>query len=126
GRRHLHAGADLAGPAHRARADGRGVWRHADRQHGGHYPLVSAGSFLHPHCRGAVGRPARQSGGHHTLPWPSEAIGWRAVFGAAVGFTALGTVAIWLIVRDAPPGHPFLARTPEPPSEMLRGLVEVL
>src|SRR2546430_4048826 len=41
------------------------------------------------------------------LAWASEAIGWRSVFGAAVGFTALGTVAIWLVVRDAPPGHPF-------------------
>ena len=30
------------------------------------------------------------------------------------------------MVRDAPPGHPFLSRTPEPPGEMLKGLVEVL
>jgi predicted MFS family arabinose efflux permease len=29
-------------------------------------------------------------------------------------------------VRDAPPGHPFLDRTPEPPRQMLQGLVEVL
>jgi predicted MFS family arabinose efflux permease len=33
---------------------------------------------------------------------------------------------VWIVVRDAPPGHPFLARTPEPPREMLQGLVEVL
>ena len=60
------------------------------------------------------------------LAWASETIGWRSVFGAAVLFTALTTIAVWLIVRDAPPGHPFLARTPEPPRVMLQGLIEVL
>ena len=60
------------------------------------------------------------------LAWASQAIGWRAVFGAVVVFTALATIAVWLVVRDAPPGHPFLARTPEPPRQMLQGLVEVL
>ena len=60
------------------------------------------------------------------LAWASQAIGWRAVFGAAVVFTALATIAVWLVVRDAPPGHPFLARTPEPPRQMLQGLMEVL
>jgi predicted MFS family arabinose efflux permease len=60
------------------------------------------------------------------LAWASQAIGWRAVFGTVVVFTALATIAVWLVVRDAPPGHPFLARTPEPPRQMLQGLVEVL
>ena len=60
------------------------------------------------------------------LAWASQAIGWRTVFGVAVAFTAFATIAVWLVVRDAPPGHPFLARTPEPPREMLRGLMEVL
>ena len=60
------------------------------------------------------------------LAWASQAIGWRAVFGAVVVFTALATIAVWLVVRDAPPGHPFLARTPEPPRQMLQGLMEVL
>ena len=60
------------------------------------------------------------------LAWASQAIGWRAVFAAAVLFTALAAVAVWLVVRDAPPGHPFLARTPEPPRQMLQGLMEVL
>jgi predicted MFS family arabinose efflux permease len=60
------------------------------------------------------------------LAWASEAVGWRMVFGAAVLFTALATIAVWIVVRDAPPGHPFLARTPEPPREMLQGLLEVL
>jgi predicted MFS family arabinose efflux permease len=60
------------------------------------------------------------------LAWASQTIGWRAVFGAAVVFTALATIGIWLVVRDAPPGHPFLARTAESPRQMLQGLVEVL
>ena len=60
------------------------------------------------------------------LAWASQAIGWRVVFGAAVGFTALAAIAIWLVVRDAPPGHPFLARTPESTREMLQGLMEVV
>jgi predicted MFS family arabinose efflux permease len=60
------------------------------------------------------------------LAWTSEAVGWRAVFGIASALTALATIAVWLVVRDAPPGHPFLARTPEPPRQMLQGLVEVL
>jgi predicted MFS family arabinose efflux permease len=60
------------------------------------------------------------------LAWASQALGWRAVFGAAVVFTALAAIAVWLVVRDAPPGHPFLARTHEPPHQMLRGLMEVL
>jgi predicted MFS family arabinose efflux permease len=60
------------------------------------------------------------------LAWASQAIGWRGVFGVAVALTALATFAVWFVVRDAPPGHPFLARTPEPGHQMLQGLVEVL
>jgi len=60
------------------------------------------------------------------LAWASEAIGWRSVFAVAVLFTALAAITVWLVVRDAPPGHPFLARTPEPAGEMLKGLFEVL
>jgi hypothetical protein len=60
------------------------------------------------------------------LAWASQTVGWRMAFGAAVAFTALATVAVWLVVRDAPPGHPFLARTPESPVQMLQGLIEVL
>ena len=60
------------------------------------------------------------------LAWASQAIGWRVVFGAAVVFTGLASVAVWVVVRDAPPGHPFLTRTPETPLQMLQGLMEVL
>ena len=60
------------------------------------------------------------------LAWASEAAGWRVVFAAAVVFSGLATIAVWLIVRDAPPGHPFLSRPPESPRQLLRGLAEVL
>lgn len=60
------------------------------------------------------------------LAWASQDIGWRSVFAAAVVFTALAAIAVWVVVRDAPPGHPFLARTPEPPRQMVQGLMEVL
>jgi MFS family permease len=60
------------------------------------------------------------------LAWGVEAVGWRAVFAGVVAFTFLGAIAVLLIVRDAPPGHPFLAREAETPRQMLRGLGEVL
>ena len=60
------------------------------------------------------------------LAWGTEHIGWRGVFGLVVGFTALAAIAVWLVVRDAPPGHPFLARKIETPAELLSGLGEVL
>lgn len=60
------------------------------------------------------------------LAWGAEVIGWRGVFGMMVVFNLLAAVSVWLIVRDAPPGHPFLARQSESPAELLRGLGEVL
>ena len=60
------------------------------------------------------------------LAWASEVVGWRAAFAAVVVFIALATIAVWLVVRDAPPGHPFHDRKAEPATEMLRGLLEVL
>ena len=60
------------------------------------------------------------------LAWGTEQIGWRGVFGIVVVFAAFSALAVWLIVRDAPPGHPFLERKAESPAEMLRGLGEVL
>src|SRR5215475_4836512 len=60
------------------------------------------------------------------LAWASEISGWRAVFAAAVLFTAIAAVAVWIVVRDAPEGHPFLERKQEAPGEMLQGLMEVL
>lgn len=60
------------------------------------------------------------------LAWGTEQIGWRGVFGMVVAFSGVAALAVWLIVRDAPPGHPFLERKTESPREMLRGLQEVL
>lgn len=60
------------------------------------------------------------------LAWAIEAVGWRSVFGGVVAFTAVAAIAVLLVVRDAPPGHPFLVRHAETPGDMLRGLVEVL
>ena len=60
------------------------------------------------------------------LAWGTELIGWRGVFGLVVVFSALAAIGVWLVVRDAPPGHPFLVRKPETPAELLRGLGEVL
>lgn len=60
------------------------------------------------------------------LAWGTEQIGWRGVFAMVVAFSAVATLAVWLIVRDAPPGHPFLERKAESPREMMRGLGEVL
>lgn len=60
------------------------------------------------------------------LAWGTEHIGWRGVFGMVVAFTAVSTVAVWLVVRDAPPGHPFNARKVESAGELVRGLGEVL
>ncbi len=60
------------------------------------------------------------------LAWGTGEIGWRGVFGIMVVFTALTALAVWTIVRDAPPGHPFLERKTETPAEMMRGLGEVL
>lgn len=60
------------------------------------------------------------------LAWGTQQVGWRPIFAAVVLFTALATVVVWLVVRDAPPGHPFLARRAESPREMLRGLGQAL
>jgi predicted MFS family arabinose efflux permease len=60
------------------------------------------------------------------LAWGTELIGWRSVFAIVVAFAAIATLAVWLVVRDAPPGHPFLERRAESPGEMLRGLGEVM
>ena len=59
------------------------------------------------------------------LAWAADVVGWRAVFGAVAVFTTVAAIAVLLIVRDAPSGHPFLARKTESPREMVKGLAEV-
>ncbi len=60
------------------------------------------------------------------LAWGTELIGWRGVFGIVVVFAAFAAIAVWVVVQDAPPGHPFLERKAETPGEMARGMGEVL
>ena len=60
------------------------------------------------------------------LAWGAEQIGWRGVFAMVVLFTFVSAIAVLLVVRDAPPDHPFLHRKTETAGEMLRGLGEVL
>ncbi len=60
------------------------------------------------------------------LAWAAEAVGWRTIFAGVVAFTALASVAVLAIVRDAPPGHPFLDRRHESLAEMSHGFMEVL
>ena len=60
------------------------------------------------------------------LAWSSQIVGWRPVFGGVVVFTLLASVAVWLIVRDAPPDHPFHHRKRESVGELISGLGEVL
>ena len=60
------------------------------------------------------------------LAWGAEQVGWRGVFAMVVVFTFVAAIAVFMVVRDAPPGHPFLARKTETAGEMLRGLGEVL
>jgi predicted MFS family arabinose efflux permease len=60
------------------------------------------------------------------LAWGTEQIGWRGVFGLVVAFTAIAGLAVWVVVRDAPPGHPFLERRAESAADMVRGLLDVL
>lgn len=56
----------------------------------------------------------------------SELFGWRVAFTVMSAFCALASLMLLLLVRDAPPGHPFHARTPEPAGQVVKGYVEVL
>lgn len=56
----------------------------------------------------------------------SEAFGWRGAFiGMAVATFGM-SVLLYAVVRDAPPGHPALGRTPETPRQILAGLRQVV
>jgi MFS family permease len=56
----------------------------------------------------------------------AEFAGWRGAF-YIMGFVTLGCAAVaYLVVRDAPPGHPYYSRTPETLDKVARGLGEVL
>lgn len=59
------------------------------------------------------------------LAFAADRIGWRGAFMGMAGLTALLALAVFLLVRDAPPGHPFHRRTHESLGATLIGLGEV-
>lgn len=60
------------------------------------------------------------------LAFAAEHIGWRGAFVAMAGLTAVMACVVFVLVRDAPPGHPFHGRRRESLGDTLRGLREVL
>ena len=60
------------------------------------------------------------------LAFAAEHIGWRAAFVLMAGLTAATACLVLVVVRDAPPGHPFHARRRESLRDTVRGLREVL
>ena len=60
------------------------------------------------------------------LAYAAEHIGWRGAFAAMAGLTAVMACLVLVVVRDAPPGHPFHARRRESLRTMVRGMREVL
>jgi len=55
----------------------------------------------------------------------ADLVGWRWAFVGSAGVVALAAVLIAIVVRDAPPGHPFWNRHPESVRRSLAGVVEV-
>lgn len=60
------------------------------------------------------------------MAWASAVLGWRGAFASAGGMTLATGALIWLAVRDAPPGHPWLSRRQEGLGEQLRGYATIL
>ena len=58
------------------------------------------------------------------LALASEWVGWRWAFAGAAGATLALAAAHFLIVRDAPPGHPYHEREPESWRQVFDGLFE--
>lgn len=56
----------------------------------------------------------------------SAAIGWRASYIWVAGITAVLAAAAALLIRDAPPSHPFHSRSSETFREAWRGVGEIL
>ena len=56
----------------------------------------------------------------------SDAIGWRNSYLIMTGITAFLGIACYLLIRDAPPDHPYHQRRPETLRAALRGVGEIL
>ncbi len=73
-------------------------------------------------CSGAIGLLSAAT----PMAWLSGLVGWRWAFVIAAGLTVLTAALIWLVVRDAPPGHPWHARGPEGFGDILQGYRTIL
>ena len=58
------------------------------------------------------------------LALASEWVGWRWAFVGVAGVTLILAAAHFVIVRDAPPGHPYHEREPESWRQVFAGLLE--
>ncbi|MDH5558514.1 MAG: MFS transporter [Alphaproteobacteria bacterium] len=56
----------------------------------------------------------------------SEAIGWRGSFVGMAAITVGMAALLYAVIRDAPPGHPALARKRETAGQVIAGLGQVL
>lgn len=56
----------------------------------------------------------------------SGAIGWRGTFVGTAAITTGMAAVLFLVLRDAPPGHSTAIRPPETPRQIVSGLGEVL
>ena len=63
-----------------------------------------------------------------TGPWAAfvAEVGWRVAMAIMAGISCLSAVLVFVVVRDAPPGHAYHQRAPEPFGVMLRGLGDVV
>ncbi|MBT7898852.1 MAG: MFS transporter [Rhodospirillales bacterium] len=52
--------------------------------------------------------------------------GWRAAFLLAALVTVLTSMAVWSMVRDAPPDHPWHQRKPDSARDIFQGFLQVL
>ncbi len=59
------------------------------------------------------------------LSLASDALGWRGAFFGMAGVTAIAAVFLYLILRDAPPGHITHKSAPENIGTIARGLIAV-
>jgi len=60
------------------------------------------------------------------LALASETIGWRSAFVWTAAITVGMAAVLFLVLRDAPPGHPVSTRQPETPRQIFSGLGQVL
>jgi len=60
------------------------------------------------------------------LAFASDVLGWRGAFFGMAVLTLVAGAFVWLVVRDAPPGHPHFSRKPENLRAVWLGLGEVV